>query len=159
MESEITGKITNRDFLSLELYQRRYSFLFMWLLGIIASMFVFPLELYSFVNKIILLGIPSMSYVLFLFLVIMILNQREYRSLSKRLYERVIQINEEGIHIGDKERKRSVEWSEIKKVVFLKRIILLYPQKNHPMLIPKHFFSSSTQEKEWIEFIKQHVPN
>lgn len=93
------------------------------------------------------------------FLIMTILNQREYRSISKRLREGVIQINEEGIHIWDKERKRSTQWSEMKKVFYLKHIIILYTRKNRPTAIPRHFFPSSAQEKEWIDFIKKHVPN
>lgn len=159
MNAKITGKLTNKDYIFFDLYRRRYSFLLVVLIGIIVAMIVFPFHLYSILEKIIVLGFSSGGYVLFLFLGVLIINTREYRSLNKRFHERVIQLGEEGLLYGNKGKQGTIHWNDIKKVVFLKRIIILYTRKNHPFLIPKHFFSSSTEEKEWIAFIKQHVPN
>lgn len=159
MESKITGELTYKDYLHFDLYKRRYSFLIIWFVGIITGTIVFPLDLYSFLNKIILLGIPSTSYVIGLFLVVMIGSKREYRSLNKRFHERVIKFDEEGLFYGMKEKQGNIQWNDIKRVVFLRRMIVLYTRSNQPFLIPKHFFSSSVEEKEWVHFIKKHVPS
>lgn len=105
MGSKITGKLTYKDYLHFDLYRRRFLFLIIWFFGIITAAIVFPLDLYSFLNKVILLGIISTSYVVGLFLVVVIGSMREYRSVNKRFHERIIKFDKEGILYGLKKNK------------------------------------------------------
>lgn len=94
-----------------------------------------------------------------LFIVILIDERRNYISLAERFHERKVEVSEEDILYGYPENQVSVRWSEFKKGVFLKRLIILYTQNNQQLLIPEHFFSSVEEKNEWIGFIKSHLPN
>lgn len=160
MELEINGIFTFKDYLQLELYQKRYSFLGTPLLATISVLLLYqPLKDDLLFDKIILLSIPTIGAVIGLFLLIFIMERRNYTSLNERFHKRRVRITEKEIYYGIPESQGSTAWSEIKKGVFFNRLIILYTKNNQPLIIPKHFFSSATEEKEWIDFIKKHVPN
>lgn len=159
MDSEITGKLTYGDFLQTELYRRRYSFvlgpLFILLMNYIFSAF----GNIAVIADMLLTYIAPIATIIGSFVVISVMERRNYNSLDERFHERKVGISEEGIYYGIPENQESISWSTIRKVVFMKRFIILYTKNKRPLLIPKHFFSSLEEEKEWIDFIKRHLPN
>lgn len=159
MDDEITGKLTYKDFVRIDLYRRRYSFLMAPLFIMLVNYLIFSFGNARILGEMIPTLIASIFSIIGLFLLILIMERRNYTSLNDRFHKRMVRITEKGIYYGIPENQGSVSWSEIKKGVFFKRFIILYTRSNQPLLIPKHFFSSSTQEKEWIDFIKKHVPN
>lgn len=159
MNTEISGKIVFKDYWRFALYQWRYSFLIFWVaLSIIISL-VFLVETTPLIANIFTIVFFPIPYLLIFFLIVLVKERREYKSLNSRFHERIINVSEEKIRYGIRENQRDIQWSDMKKGVFFKRMIILYTKSNQPLMIPRHFFSSSTQEKEWIDFIKKHISN
>lgn len=159
MNTEISGTLVFKDYWRFALYQWRYSFLILWVALIIIISLVFPVETTPLIANIFTYVFFPIPYLLIFFLIVLVKERREYKSLNSRFHERIINVSEEKIRYGIRENQRDIQWSDMKKGVFFNRFILLYTKNNQPLIIPKHFFSSSTEEKEWIAFIKQHVPN
>ena len=159
MNSKVSGKIKFKDYLLLELYHQRKGFLTMIFIAIIIVYVSVPkntLTIESFIMYYIYVATLGTFLV---FLITFIRVRRNYKSLNKRFHEKIVQIDHAGILYGSRGTQKMYRWSDIKKTVFFKKNMFLYISEGQAMIIPNYFFSSSTEEKEWIAFIKQHVSN
>lgn len=158
MDSKINGNMTYIDYLRPALYTARYVFLFEILAVSMIIYIVLPGDTSVFMSSLIyLLGIVLISLILFMVLYIRV--KVEYNKLDKSDHEKIVKISENGIEYGVGENLMFFQWEDIHKKIILKDHILLYITTRSALIIPKHFFYSIQEEKEWIKLLNDYLSN
>lgn len=158
MNTKVSGKIKFKEYLQIAIYDNKKASVKIIITLIIAIYIIIPQNTPP-VGVLLYYTLGPIWGMILHFLFVFIRNLRSYNSLSERFHEKIVQLNNEGIQYGNKGNQIFYQWSDIKKSVFLRKIIFLYTNNNRVIVIPKHFFSSLEEEKEWTDFIKSHLPN
>lgn len=157
MNSKISGSITYTDNLRATLYSARHQFVLGILAVIMLVYLVLPENTTLWISLILYL-LAAMIISLILLMVLYIRVKLEYKKIDKSDHEKIVKVSEKGIEYGTRENLMFFQWGDIRKRIILKDHILLYITTRSALIIPKHFFSSIQEEKEWTKLLKHHLP-
>lgn len=156
MNSKISGSITYADYLRATFHSERY-LLAIEILAVVTLVYLLLPENTTLLISILLYLLAIIIITLIHSILIHIRVKLEYTNIDKRVHKKIVKMSEKGVEYGTKENLMFFQWKDIRKRVFLKQHILLYISTKQSLILPKHFFSSAKEEKEWITFIKKHL--
>ena len=156
MNNEIVGKLKFRDYLCCVLHKEKKIIILQVIITVIIVFLLLPKNT-SLILGLFLYVFFAFLSVIFMCLVIFNRVRKNYKTLDKRFHKKIIKINEDGIEYGTKGNPGIFQWSDIRKGVFLKEMILLYISTEEAILIPRHFFSTLEEAKKWEFFINNYL--
>lgn len=154
MKFKICGELYFKDYLRAALIVGKKFIILQGMVGIISVfLFIFPSTMSESRKWISLLFYPTIGSFI-MFLVLYWRERRVFYSVDQRFHQKKIEMNEIEIISSSKASETHLLWSNVRKVIFHKKLIVIILKGGQYLLLPKHFFQSLEEEIDCISFIK-----